>query len=109
MKIGFVYILSNKNRTSNYIGVTSNLELRILSHKALLGSKFTSKYKLTDLVYYERIHGMQNAIDREKQLKRWHKEWKWNLIKEENSDLNDLAKDWFSKNEIENFKNNNPF
>ena len=55
-------------------------------------------------MYYETIWGMQNAIDREKQLKNWHKEWKWNLIKEENPDLIDLAKDWFTDEEIKEYK-----
>ena len=55
-------------------------------------------------MYFEKIQGMQNAIDREKQLKRWHREWKWNLIKENNPELNDLASDWYSDDEIKAFK-----
>ena len=100
MKTGFVYILSNKNRTTLYIGVTSNLERRILQHKSGSGSVFTSRYHLTDLVYFEEIQGMQNAIDREKQLKNWHKAWKWNLIKTENPECKDLAASWFTEEEI---------
>ena len=79
MKEGFVYILSNMNRTTLYIGVTNNLERRMLEHKAGVGSIFASKYNLTDLLYFEQIQGMKNAITREKQLKNWHKEWTWNL------------------------------
>lgn len=105
MKEGFVYILSNKNRTTTYIGVTNDLERRIVEHKSGRGFIFTNKYNLTDLLYYERINGMQNAINREKQLKNWHNEWKWNLIKEKNPSLIDLSKDWFSNKEIEEFKN----
>lgn len=75
-------MMSNKHRTTLYIGVTSDIEQRVLEHKAGLGSTFTSKYNLFDLVYFESIDGMQNAIDREKELKRWHREWKWNLVKE---------------------------
>lgn len=100
MKTGFVYILSNKNRTTLYIGVTSNLERRILRHKSGCGSVFTSRYHLTHLMYFEEIQGMQNAIDREKQLKNWHKAWKWNLITAENPELKDLAADWFTEEEI---------
>ena len=96
MKEGFVYIISNKNRTTLYIGVTSDLRRRIKEHKMGKGSIFSSKYNLTDLLYFESIIGMQNAIDREKQLKRWHKDWKWNLIKEGNPDLNDLAVNWYN-------------
>jgi len=100
MKTGFVYIMSNLNRTTIYIGVTSDLERRILQHKMGVGSKFTTKYKLYSLVYFEEIQGMQNAIDREKQLKNWHKEWKWNLIKEQNPKLEDLAKDWYREEDF---------
>jgi len=100
MKAGFVYILSNKNRTTLYIGVTSNLEQRILQHKSGCGSVFTSRYHLTDLMYFEEIQGMQNAINREKQLENWHKAWKWNLIKTENPKYIDLAADWFTEEEI---------
>ncbi|RLD69370.1 MAG: hypothetical protein DRI95_00250 [Bacteroidetes bacterium] len=74
MKIGYIYLMSNKNRTTLYIGVTNNIQRRVLEHKSGQGSVFTSKYNLTDLLYFERIIGMQNAINREKQLKNWHKE-----------------------------------
>ena len=57
MKEGFVYIMSNKNRTTIYIGVTSELEHRVKAHKSGVGSVFTSKYNLTDLIYFERING----------------------------------------------------
>ena len=99
-KIGYTYLISNKNRTVIYTGVSSNIEHRMLRHKAGRGSVFATRYHLTDLMYYERIHGMMNAINREKQLKRWHKEWKWNLVKSVNPELNDLAADWFSEDEI---------
>ena len=57
-KQGFVYILSNKNRTVLYIGVTSDLKRRILQHKANKGSQFTTLYKAFDLLYFEQINGM---------------------------------------------------
>ena len=104
MKEGYVYIMSNKRRTTLYIGVTGDLENRVLQHKCGYGSSFTSKYKLTDLLYYEQIDGMDDAIAREKQLKRWHREWKWNLIKEQNPGLKDLAEDWFIKTDIDDYK-----
>ncbi len=96
MKRGYVYILSNKNRTVLYIGVTSNLKKRIGQHKDRVYEGFTKRYNVHDLLYYEEIEGMMNAIRREKQLKRWHKEWKWNLIKEQNRELKDLYKDLLS-------------
>ncbi len=96
MKESFVYILSNKTRTTLYIGVTANLMKRVLEHKNGTGSTFTSKYDLFFLMYFEKFNHIEQAIAREKQLKRWHKEWKWNLIKELNLTLEDLAKDWYS-------------
>jgi putative endonuclease len=83
--------MSNKGRTTLYIGVTSNLEARVLEHKSGQGSKFTSKYKCFDLIFYEYHHKISHAIEREKQLKNWHREWKLNLIKEENPKLIDLS------------------
>ena len=90
MKGGFVYIMSNSRRTTFYIGVTSDLKERIANHKKGIGSEFTSKYKLTDLLYYEDFPDIYQAIDREKQLKRWHGKWKINLIKSINPKMNDL-------------------
>ena len=95
-----MYFMSNKNRTTLYIGVTNDLEVRVLQHKAGL-SKFTKRYNLFDLLYFERIMGMENAIAREKQLKNWHKDWKWNLVKKQNPELQDLALGWYTKEVIE--------
>lgn len=86
--------MSNKNITTFYIGVTNDLERRVKEHKNGNGSEFTSKYKLTHLVYYEMISDINKAIQREKQLKNWHRKWKIDLIKELNSEMLDLAKDW---------------
>ena len=89
MKPGYAYIMSNKNRTVLYIGMTNNLVARVLEHRADHGH-FTSKYKCYDLIYWEYFQRIPDAIDREKQLKNWHREWKWNLIKEMNPELKDL-------------------
>ena len=90
MKKGYVYILSNFNRTTFYIGVTNNLESRITEHRNGTASQFTAKYKLYYLLYFEEFQSIQLAIAREKQLKRWHREWKINLIKTINPELKDL-------------------
>jgi len=95
MRKGFVYIMSNKNRTSFYIGVTNSIKRRVLEHKTGNGSVFTKKYNLVDLVYFEKIEGMDECIQREKQLKKWHRDWKINLIKEDNPEMVDLAADWY--------------
>ena len=84
-----MYILSNIGRTTLYIGVTSNLNLRVWNHKQGKGSKFTKKYKLTILLYAEEFDSISDAITREKQLKAWRKDWKWELIKKSNPDLID--------------------
>jgi len=86
---GYVYILTNIERTTLYIGVTSNIAQRIWEHKSGEGSKFTSKYKLSILVYAEEFDSITDAIAREKQLKAWRKDWKWELIKKSNPDLVD--------------------
>jgi len=90
MKLSYVYILTNKYRTTFYIGVSSYLERRILQHSKEEGSKFTKKYNLKDLVYFEKFMDINQAILREKQLKNWHHDWKVNLIKEKNSKLETL-------------------
>ena len=97
-------MLPNYKRTSLYIGVTNDIERRILEHKAGIGSTHTSKYKLKFLMHYETIPSIAEAIQREKQLKNWHKEWKWNLIKESNPTLKDLAEDWFDDIDIQSVK-----
>ena len=66
MKESYIYIISNKNRTVLYIGVTSNLIKRIESHKRAVGSMFTKKYNLTVLLYFETYSSIKEAIKREK-------------------------------------------
>lgn len=77
-------------RTTFYIGVTSNLEARVWQHINGEGSAFVKKYKLHDLVFFEYFERITDAIDREKQLKNWHKDWKINLIKSVNPKMLDL-------------------
>jgi putative endonuclease len=82
--------MTNIERTTLYIGVTNDISARVWDHKQGKGSGFTSKYKLTVLVYVEEHSTVPDAIMREKQLKRWHRDWKWNLIKILNPELVDL-------------------
>ena len=90
MQLSYVYIMSNTYRTTFYIGVTADLSQRIIEHHDGIGSKFTSKYNLKDLIYFEEFTDIDQAISREKQLKNWHKEWKLNLIKTINPKLETL-------------------
>jgi putative endonuclease len=89
-KGGYVYIVSNKNRTVLYIGVTSNLSKRSHEHKNREGSFFTKKYNCTDLIFYELYDDILSAIEREKQLKKWKRAWKDELIATFNPELRDL-------------------
>ena len=86
-----VYILTNYNETTFYIGVTGNLQKRIWEHKNKVVEGFTKKYNVDKLVYYELTENVESALNREKQLKRWHRQWKINLIKEMNPEFKDLS------------------
>ena len=89
-----VYIMTNYSQSSLYIGVTSNLQKRVWEHKNKVVAGFTKKYNINRLVYYELTDSIETAINREKQLKRWHREWKINLIKEMNPYFRDLSLDF---------------
>ena len=88
------YIMTNYQQTSFYIGVTGNLQKRVWEHKNKVVEGFTKKYNIDRLVYYELTDSVETAINREKQLKRWHRDWKINLIKEMNPEFKDLSTDW---------------
>ncbi len=90
MKDGFTYILSNKNKTVLYIGATGNLKERVENHMSGEASIFTKKYSVNELIYYESFSLYTEAFKREKQIKNWKKEWKWNLIKSKNPHLKNL-------------------
>ncbi|NER17120.1 GIY-YIG nuclease family protein [Spongiivirga citrea] len=87
MKESYIYVLTNKYRTTFYIGVTGNLKKRLVEHTSGTGSKFTGKYNVVDLIYFEVFTDINQAIAREKQLKNWRKEWKLNLIRKVNPTL----------------------
>ena len=89
-----VYIMTNYSQTSLYIGVTGNLQKRAWEHKNKFVEGFTKRYNINRLVYYELTDSIETALNREKQLKRWHRDWKINLIKEMNPEFNDLSMDW---------------
>ena len=90
-----VYILSSMNNKVLYTGVTSNLFQRIAQHRQVEGSRFTSKYKVYKLVYYECGGDIEAAIYREKQIKAGSREDKEKLIHSLNPDWKDLAEDWY--------------
>jgi len=94
-KGGYVYILSNKNRTTFYIGVTSDIRRRVYQHRFEKGSIFTTKYNAHDLMHYEFFDSIQEAILNEKKFKNNKREWKIRLIKKHNPAMVDLAEDWY--------------
>ena len=90
-----VYIITNKNNTVLYNGVTSDLQGRILQHKRKILKGFTAKYECNKLVYFEQYQWVDDAIAREKQLKAGSRQKKINLIITENPDWKDLSEDWY--------------
>ncbi|OGY45668.1 MAG: hypothetical protein A2744_00170 [Candidatus Buchananbacteria bacterium RIFCSPHIGHO2_01_FULL_44_11] len=91
MKSYYVYILASKRNGTSYVGVTSNLVKRINEHKegAVLG--FSKRYNVKKLVYYEETNDVQIALQREKRLKKWKRQWKLDLIEKENPTWRDLS------------------
>ena len=86
-----VYILASKPYGTLYIGVTSDVITRLYQHRTGEVKGFTSRYGVFRLVRFEQFETLAEAIAREKQLKRWHRPWKINLIESENPDWHDLA------------------
>ena len=91
----YVYILTNWNDTVMYVGMTNNLERRFYEHKDKLVDGFTKKYNVTKLVYYEHGTDAHAAIAREKEIKKWRREKKNNLVMSMNPDWKDLSLDWY--------------
>ena len=94
-KTYYVYILASKRNGTLYIGVTNDLERRLYEHRNNLIEGFTNKYNVHHLVYYEDVNDIQSALQREKQLKRWTRKWKIELIEKVNPEWRDLAEDYF--------------
>ena len=94
-----IYILANRKNGTLYIGVTSNLIQRIWQHKNKLVKGFTEKYNVTRLVYFEQHQDVLEAIKREKQLKKWSRQWKIDLIEEQNPEWEDFWDSLFRGND----------
>jgi putative endonuclease len=89
----YVYIMASKSRMI-YVGVTGFLMARVLRHKAGEGGAFTRKYRVHRLVYFHSFQNVGDAIARETEIKKWRREKKVALIREENPTWEDLAADW---------------
>ncbi len=94
MKQYAVYFMSNKNNTVLYIGVTSNLTKRVYQHKTKAFKGFTSKYNVDKLVYFEVFDDINQAIAREKQLKKGNRKRKNDLVNSSNPNWKDLSDGW---------------
>ncbi len=81
----YVYLLASKRNGTLYTGVTNNLIRRIYEHKNDMTEGFTKKYRIHRLVYYEEFNNVNDAITREKRMKKWKRSWKIELIKSVNS------------------------
>jgi putative endonuclease len=90
-----VYIMTNVHHTVLYTGVTNNLQRRVLEHRSGTGSKFTSKYNVNKLVYFECGNDVNMAIFREKQIKAGSRKKKIDLINEMNPEWKDLSDEYF--------------
>jgi len=96
----YVYILTNETNTVFYTGFTNDIVRRIAEHKIKFHNSFLSKYNITKLVYYEHFTDVHNAIEKEKKIKKWNREWKWRLIRKMNPGVRDLIYDFASEKEI---------
>ena len=89
-KGGWVYIMADRYRGTMYVGVTSDLTARIHQHRSGTGSDFCAQYRLNRLVWAERADDITSCIEHEKRLKRWRRDWKFELIERANPDWQDI-------------------
>ena len=89
-KTGYVYILASRPHGTLYIGVTSDLIKRVHQHREGAAPGYTKRYSVKELVYFECFDEIEEAIRREKALKKWNRSWKIRLIEENNSAWRDL-------------------
>jgi putative endonuclease len=89
-RIYCIYILASRRNGTLYVGVTNDLVRRVYEHKNNLTAGFTKKYNVHQLVYFETVAEIQSALKREKQLKKWKRQWKVDLIEKQNPDWVDL-------------------
>jgi len=94
MTLYFVYIMASKRNGTIYIGITNDLPKRVFQHKQGTAEGFTKKYRVNRLVYFESCEDVYQAIIREKQLKKWNRQWKIFLIEKTNPEWTDLSEDF---------------
>ena len=90
-KQGFVYIMASGRHGTTYVGVTSDLMQRVYQHREGILGGFTSRHDIKRLVWFDTFDRITDAIVREKQIKKWNRDWKIRLIEADNPDWSDLA------------------
>ena len=100
MRTYYVYLMTNHSGTL-YTGMTNNLYRRVYEHKRGSGSRFTRKYNIQSLVYYESSNDVSVVIEREKQIKGWTRAKKVRLIEKVNPEWRDLSADWYEDQPID--------
>ena len=90
MKQFYVYILASKRNGTLYVGITNDLKRRVFEHKNHLVDGFSKRYGISSLVYFEIFENPEEAILREKRIKKWKREWKLHLIEKSNAHWSDL-------------------
>ena len=100
----YVYILTNQSNNVLYVGVTNNLERRMLEHKLGKNGGFSQKYNCNKLIYFEEYQWIEEAIAREKQIKGGSRLKKIDLINSINPNWNDQSKEWFTDQDLNLFK-----
>jgi putative endonuclease len=90
----YTYILTHEKDHIFYVGVTNNIKRRVSEHRKGTYGSHVGRYNIKKLVYFEEHQWIQTAIKREKTIKKWKREWKINIITEQNPDWVDLSKEW---------------
>ena len=90
MRGGWVYVMADRYRGTLYVGVTSDIAARVYAHREGRGSEFCARYGLTRLVYAELAPAIEEAIAREKAIKKWNRAWKIEMIEQANPEWDDL-------------------
>jgi putative endonuclease len=94
----YVYILASRKNGTLYVGMTEDITKRVVRHKGRQANEFTAKYDVLKLVYYEKHKSLEEAVKREKQLKKWNRRWKIRVIEQLNPKWEDLFSETINAN-----------
>jgi putative endonuclease len=100
----FVYILSSRQNTVLYVGLTNDIERRVLEHKIKFYKSFSAQYNVDKLVYFEEYASAEKARERELQLKNWKRNWKIELIEKDNPIWQDLSDGWYDAEDLKLYR-----